>query len=649
MRVNGALEPRSRRVPFDLAAPRLNRATTASAAPLFVALFTLVLAWVTLRLPGSLLPPPYGMVALMVVAVLPPAAVGIACVRAGRLPSSAEWLAAAAVTSAWLAGDWGGAALLSGLLVASASLVSLVEHRSFRSRSASRALDNAPDGAGQTYDAVAVEPGETIPFDARVVSGSSVVDESRVVRGPAHREVRPGEHVFAGSINRLRPLVLERTDSTGDLSIDEAASAAVKRAVRERGDRAERIHRAAVVWSTAVGVLAPGTSIVLVLTGTGIDKATHLATGLLIVASPLAFWLAWRMPLQAAIMRVARIGVIVGGGAIWERLALARAAVWSKLGILTDGNPAVNRVVAVPPAAKGDVLQVATWLLLNAGVRALRHPHAQALLRHTEAYAAVGSVQNNDSPVAEYIEGAGVRGEYSGRMCYVGNRRLLTGVIEGRTLEAHTSLDDLAPDQTTVLVASGNALLGAVHIGDTLRRNIRSLVHEMVKLGFRHQLLLSGDHPRAVSLVARLSGLATEYALLSPARKMELVSELRAKSRGPVLGLGLPHDASVLSACDVPVVIGAVAHVGRCPADSLESLLTMRHITFLGSDLSPLPTLVRLARRTRRYMATGSALVGLGKGVALYMVFAARPLWWVGAIEALVVLGLIAYGGRLRK
>jgi heavy metal translocating P-type ATPase len=436
-------------------------------------------------------------------------------------------------------------------------------------------------------DVVIVSPGEKVPVDGPVLSGHSYVDQSRLTGESMPAEKKPGEVVFAGSINQMGVLEI-RVDQVGrDTSygriIQAVEAAEQSRApVQKLADRLAgylvyiALFCAGLTWLITHNIR--DTISVIIVTG-----ACGIAAG-----TPLA--------ILGGIGRAARLGSIIKGGIHLETLGRVDTVVFDKTGTLTLGKPQVTAISTAPGVAEDGLLALAASAELHS-----EHPLAQAVV--TEARARALEVKEPES--FAYVVARGIRASVAGRKVLVGNAKLLSE--EGVGLPAA----DGPGSSSEILVAADGVYLGAVTVEDALRPEAAMAVAALNRRGVR-TVLLTGDIAAVADRVGKELGISEVVAGLMPEDKHRRVGEMVKAGRVvAMVGDGV-NDAPALTAANVGIAMGSGTDIAQESAD----------VVLIGNDLNKLVETVGIARKTRGIIwqnFAGTLIIdALGIGLAAF-------------------------------
>ena len=393
-------------------------------------------------------------------------------------------------------------------------------------------------------DTLRIRPGERIPADGVVLSGSTSIDESVMTGESMPVDKMPGDAVLSGTLNRFGAFDM-RAEKVG-------ADSSVKRLIRlvESADA----NRAAIVrladrWATWV-VLAAVTAAMLTwfVTGEIVRSVT-----ILVVFCPCALVLATPTAIVAAIGNATRSGFLVRAGDALERLAGVTKAAFDKTGTLTEGKPEVAEVFAAEdsPESREEVYRLAA-----AAESPSEHP-----LGHAIAESWRKAHPDGNLPAAknfEMIPGRGIRTRIDGRTVLVGSRTFMEG--EGIRLSEDllaAARNAAREGETISFVAAEGAALGFIALADRLREAAPAVIRKLDALHVG-TLLLTGDRKEAGEHAARTLGIKEVESECLPEKKLARMAE--ASSRGEkiaMVGDGI-NDAPALKRAYVGIAMGGI-------------------------------------------------------------------------------------------
>ncbi|MBX9933483.1 MAG: heavy metal translocating P-type ATPase [Methylobacterium sp.] len=428
-------------------------------------------------------------------------------------------------------------------------------------------------------DRLRVRPGEKVPVDGIVVEGRSAIDESLVTGEamPVTKEV--GANVVGGSLNQSGALIVEARKVGRDTMLARIVQL-VAEAQRSRAP-IQRLADQVAGWFVPAVI---GVAVLAFAAWFAFGPEPRLTYGLLaavavlIIACPCALGLATPMSIMVGVGRGAQAGVLIKNAEALERLEKVTTLLVDKTGTLTEGKPAVTRIV---PAAGFEEEEL---LRLSASVeRGSEHPLALAIVAHAESRGLPSlPVADFDSPT-----GKGAMGTVDGRRVLLGNARFLT--TEGvATAELEAAAEELRRDgATAIFVGLDGRVAGVIAIADPIKATTSEALAALRAEGIR-VVMLTGDNPTTARAVAAELGIDEVEAEVLPDRKSAFVKSHQAKGEVVAMAGDGVNDAPALAAADVGIAMGTGTDV------AIESA----GITLLRGDLMGIVRARRLSRAT---------------------------------------------------
>lgn len=448
----------------------------------------------------------------------------------------------------------------------------------------------ANDGTLRMVDANEVElgtlvrvlPGETIPVDGVVVSGTTSVDESAVTGEPMPVDKQAGDEVSAGTINQFGSADVRATHVGEDSSIRRMA-----RLVQSADAGKAKIVRLADRWATWVvaGALLAAAGAWLA-TGEILRSVT-----VLVVFCPCSLVLATPTAIVAAIGNATSHGFLVKEGDALERLAQANRVAFDKTGTVTVGKPEVVEVIAMTGAAL-DPDKVFS-LAASAEARS-EHPLGKAIV----ACARRRDVRLDEPQAFSMEPGRGVTATVAGHKVCVGNLKMMAELGISRDAWDGETCERLRDAGVTLaFVAVDGAAAGLLALSDTVRPEAALTVAALNDLG-AEPVLLTGDNEAAAAAACGQVGIASWQAGCWPEDKMAYIERSEAAGqRCAMVGDGV-NDAPALRRAFVGIAVGgAGSDVAVEAAD----------IAIVTEGIAGLPHLVGLARHAMRVIRANLA------------------------------------------
>ncbi|MBX3380717.1 MAG: cadmium-translocating P-type ATPase [Phycisphaeraceae bacterium] len=437
---------------------------------------------------------------------------------------------------------------------------------------------------------VRVRPGENLPVDGRIATGRSTINQASLTGEAAPVEVQPGDQVYAGTSNLTGGLDIEVTQIGADTTIGKVTQL-IRQAERSRTPRQLLIEQVAGFF---VPVVLSVAFIVWFFLSQSEDpemqkNAMKTAVVVLVVACPSAILLASPSAMLAAFAAAARLGIMVKQPSYLEASADITAVVLDKTGTITTGKFQVTKLAPVPGVDGADLLRAAAN-----GEQHSNHPLAQSIL--TTARAA--RVEVDGTQDYEEIHGRGVIARTS-----VGEIRVGRGswIAENNPGVAHEmgEVEKRIEGMTGVHVMRDGRYLGAVGLEDTVRQNCRQVIQNLRDNGVKHVAMFTGDRLSVATRVGQAVGVDMIEAECLPEEKHEQIRGLKKLGyRTLMVGDGI-NDGPSLAAADVGVAMGL---------SGSDIAANSAGVALMNDDLSRIPFLIELSRRTRSIIAQNIAV-----------------------------------------
>ena len=490
----------------------------------------------------------------------------------------------------------------------------------------------------QTGDRLRVRPGEQVPVDGVVAEGRTSVDESMVTGESMPVTKKAGDNVIGGTLTAGGSLLVEARAVGRDTMLARIVQM-VADAQRSQAPIQRLVDKVSAWFVPAVIGIAALAFVVWALVGPD-PKLAHalvVAVSVLIIACPCALGLATPMSIMVGVGRGAQAGVLIKNAAALERLENVDTLAVDKTGTLTEGKPAVTRVVPLHGFGEGEVLRLA-----GAVEQPSEHPLARAIVNAFTAEAApqLPAVEDFDAPA-----GKGVTGTVEGRTVAVGSGGFLDS-LDVDASPAREQADELRREgATAVFVAVDGRLAGVLAIADPVKPTTAQALADLREAGVE-VVMVTGDNPVTARAVAAKLGIDRVEAEVLPDHKADVVTALKAEGRVVAFAGDGTNDAPALAASDVGLAMSTGTDV------AIESA----GVTLLYGDLTGIARARRLSQatmgniRSNLWLAFGynSAGIPIAAGV-LYPAFGwlLSPMIAAAAM-ALSSVSVIANALRLR-
>ena len=450
-------------------------------------------------------------------------------------------------------------------------------------------------------DELIVRPGEKIPTDGVVLSGSSPVDESMLTGESLPVEKSAGETVIGATINQTGMLRVRATRVGSETTL-----AGIIRMVEQAQGSKAPIQRLA---DTVSGIFVPAVLVIALLTFIGWTVAGYVfgfapqgaaegmavtspwivalvaAIAVLVVACPCALGLATPTAIMVGTGQGAEQGVLIKGGESLERIEAVSAVVLDKTGTITRGKPELTDIIV----ASGVSLTQDELLRLAAGAEsASEHPLARAIVEGAQAR---GIVPATSVERFAAIPGGGIEARIAGYELWIGTRKLMAE--HGfETADIEDSLTPLeAAGKTAILVAVDGAVAGILGVADTVKVGSAEAIARLRARGIA-VWMITGDNRRTAQSVAEQVGISASNVLAEVLPDQKAMQVKRLQADGALVafaGDGI-NDAPALAQADIGIAMGTGTDVAMETAD----------IALVKGNLRSLVTALDLSRATMR-------------------------------------------------
>ncbi len=411
--------------------------------------------------------------------------------------------------------------------------------------------ERVPLGEISVGDVVILRPGDRVPIDGRVISGSSLVDETVITGEALPKNKYVGDQLYAGTLNGQGYIEI-RVEKPADESI----LSRIIILARESQDRKSRVQRFIETFATYYTPSMILTSLLIVLVpvvilGLPFKSWFIQALTILVIACPCALVISTPIAVFSAMGNVSRIGALVKGGRFMEEIGKIRAVAFDKTRTLTRGEPVISDIIPLNGFSRGDVLSCAGGLESLSEHPVARSIHGEALKMGLKVHPFEGF---------ESLPGLGVRGNCT--VCYdshhcVGSLRF---ILKEHPVdeEVKNIVEKLECEgKTTIVVTDEKRVKGIIAVIDEIRKESLPLMRELKKKGIE-TIMLSGDNRASAQFVAsKLSIKDVHYDLLPQDKVKEVHSLISRYSHVAMVGDGV-NDAPALAASSVGIALGAI-------------------------------------------------------------------------------------------
>ena len=430
----------------------------------------------------------------------------------------------------------------------------------------------------QPGDIFTVRPGESIPVDGVVVSGSSAVNEAALTGESIPVDKAEGDGVSAATVNQSGFLQCRATRVGQDTTLSQiikmvSDAAATKAPIAKIADRVSGVFVPVVIAIAAI------TTVIWLLLGQTFGYALARGISVLVISCPCALGLATPVAIMVGNGLGARHGVLFKTAVSLEEAGKTQIVALDKTGTITRGEPQVTDVLPGDGVSENDLLSAAFAL-----ERKSEHPLALAIVAYGEKKGL--AAEEIDGFTA--LPGNGLTGALNGETLLGGSQTFIASKVSlGGDLSEKA--DRLAAEgKTPLFFARNDQPLGIIAVADTIKEDSPEAIRQLQNMGIR-VVMLTGDNQRTAQAVGRQAGVDEVIAGVLPEGKEQVIRNLKKKGKVAMVGDGI-NDAPALTRADMGIAVGAGADIAIDAAD----------VVLMNSRLTDVAAAIRLSRATLR-------------------------------------------------
>jgi len=529
-----------------------------------------------------------------------------------------DGLVVVASIGAFSIGYWGEAAVLIFLFLVAERLE---DYSVFRSRrSLKELLELSPTKArvlrkdetekiapedifiGET---VIVKPGERVPLDGDIESGSSSIDESAITGESLPKEKRPGDEVFAGTLNIDGLIKVKVTKESQDSTLSKIVSL-VEEAKEKKAKTEKFVNRFARYYTPVVILLA---LIVATIPWLFFDHQftfwLYRALILLVLSCPCAFVVSTPVTMVSSMTKSAKKGILIKGSVFIEKIKEIDTVVFDKTGTLTTGDFSVTEIISLSQLAAKEIALISSSLEYSSD-----HPLARPIIEHSKA---LNGDEHYDVEEFRSLTGIGIEGVIDGKIYRIGNPNIFELEYEARQEIARMTSEG----KTVVVFGREEKPLGLIGLEDTLRDGARDVIDFLKEYGIA-PIMLTGDNESTAASVAEELGIDRYIANVLPDQKLDVIERLQENGLVTMVGDGV-NDAPALVKSDVGIAMGAAGS---------DTAMESADMALMEDDISKLIYLFETSEKTMKVVKENVvASIGVKFALAVLTFFGLVTLW----------------------
>lgn len=472
-------------------------------------------------------------------------------------------------------------------------------------------------------DIIVIKAGEKVPVDSIIIEGSSSLDTSNITGESLPRQVKEGDEILSGSVNKqglIRARVQKKyEDSTVAKILNLVENSASKKAKMENFiSKFARYYTPIVVLVALLIFIIPS-----FFFGGDYSEWIYRSFVFLVISCPCALVISIPLGFFGGIGASSKIGVLIKGGNYLEALNQVDTIVFDKTGTITKGVFKVTDILDYNNYKKKEIIKYAAY-----GESFSNHPIGRAIVKGYD-----GEIDTELIRAYREIPGKGIEFELEGKKLYVGSKRLLE--------ENNIRVSDSKARGSLVYVASDSEHMGTIIVADEIKENTRETIAQLRRQGIRETIILSGDKGESVEKIRDSAGIDRAYGDLLPQDKVKIFEDIIAKKKNKkkvvFVGDGV-NDAPVLARADIGISMGSMGS---------DAAIEASDIVIMTDDISKISSSLKIAKFTRRVVSQNIVLALGVKALVLVIGALGMATMWQ-AVFADVGVSLLAIFNSIR-
>ncbi len=485
-------------------------------------------------------------------------------------------------------------------------------------------------------DIILVRPGETIPVDGEIISGTSSVDESMLTGESIPVEKGPGSAVVGASLNKNGSFTFRASRVGADTTLAQI----IKLVEDAQGSKAPIAKLADVVsgyFVPIVFIIAILAAVAWAVSGQSAEFVLNIFISVLVIACPCALGLATPTAIMVGTGKGAELGILFKSGEALEQAHRIDTMVFDKTGTLTEGKPKLISVVAEDGYTRETILGLAA-----SAEKASEHPLAEAIVKAAEAEQITVKVPDQ----FKALSGRGIEAEVDQKKILFGNKLLMEeqGV---KNFHEDNEIQTLLHEGATIMyMAVDGNYAAAFAAADTIKTSSPKVVKALKEMNIS-PVMITGDNRVTAMAIAQKAGIDEILAEVLPQHKAEKIKELQQEGKNcAMVGDGI-NDAPALAQANIGIAVASGTDVAMESAD----------IVLMKNNLTDVVTAMALSKKTIRiikqnlFWAFGYNVLGIPVAAGLLYLFGGplmNPMIAAGAMS-LSSISVLTNALRLKR
>ncbi|MDR1820041.1 MAG: cadmium-translocating P-type ATPase [Methanobrevibacter sp.] len=476
-------------------------------------------------------------------------------------------------------------------------------------------------------DVVIVKPGDKIPIDGVILTGSTSVNQASITGESLAVSKNIGDEVYGSTINEDGYIEIEVTKTFKNTIFSKIVDL-----IKESGEKKAKIdifiNKFARYYTPAIVLIA---ILVTVLPSIFFHQPLiewfKRSLVLLVISCPCALVISTPVSIVSAITSGTKNGIIIKGGEYVEELSRIKAILFDKTGTLTEGKLNIADIVSNGEYSEDEIIKLVYSIESKS-----KHPIAKAIQKY-------GETKNIKALKVDYfqsIAGKGLKADINGTSYYLGKKELFD--YNKNFKDVINNLSNENQRKTTVILGNETEIIGLISLNDKIRDNGKETIYDIKNSDIK-TIMLTGDNDSAAKSVADYLTLDKYYSNLLPQDKLSILENLSQKYHDiAMVGDGV-NDAPSLARANVGIAMGM---------DGADIAIETADIVLMQDNISKISFLLKLAKKTMSIVKQNVGISIAMKAILIVL----GILGYVTLLEAVIIgdmgVTLIVVGNALR-
>lgn len=473
-------------------------------------------------------------------------------------------------------------------------------------------------------DLILIKPYEKVPLDGIIIDGESSVDTSALTGESLPRDVKTGDEILSGFINKNGIITLKVTKDFSESTVSKILDL-VENAGSKKAETEKFITKFAKVYTPIVVMAALALAFIppMIIKDSNLLDWVRRSLIFLVVSCPCALVISIPLGFFGGIGAASKSGILIKGSNYLEALNDLETVVFDKTGTLTKGVFEVNSLNAEKDIKEDELLEYAALCEAYSS-----HPIGTSILK---AYGK--EVDKENLKDYEEIPGHGIKTIYKGKTLLAGNSKLMDKFKINYSKPAEVG--------TIVYVAVDNKFYGSITISDKIKEDAKEAMSLLKSFGVKNLVMLTGDNRSTAENVAKSLGITEVHSELLPADKVtifeDILSKKSSKSKVAFVGDGI-NDAPVLARADIGFAMGGLGS---------DAAIEAADVVIMTDEPSRISNSIKIAKFTRK-IVTENIYFALGVKLIVMLLGALGMATMWAAVFADVGVALLAVMNSMR-